>query len=73
MTLQAAHRRTEPVRILHAVDSLASGGTELASAALIERTADRFDHFVCCFRGSGPAENAAVSGHRDLSRQAPRS
>ena len=55
MTAPAAHRQVEPVRILHAVDSLASGGTELVSATLIERTEDRFEHAVCSLRGSAPA------------------
>jgi sugar transferase (PEP-CTERM/EpsH1 system associated) len=45
------------VRILHVVDSLAAGGTELVAAALIERTENRFDHAVCSLRGSGPADN----------------
>jgi sugar transferase (PEP-CTERM/EpsH1 system associated) len=61
MTSQATNRQVEPVRILHAVDSLASGGTELVSAALIERTGDRFDHAVCSLRGSGPAANGVAS------------
>jgi sugar transferase (PEP-CTERM/EpsH1 system associated) len=53
MTFPATHRQ-ERVRILHAVDSLARGGTELISAAVIEHTAGRFDHAVCSLRGSGP-------------------
>jgi len=61
MTSYAAHRQGEPVRILHAVDSLASGGTELVSAALIERTEGRFHHAVCSLRGSGPAANGVAS------------
>jgi len=63
LTSQPTPRQIEPVRILHAVDSLASGGTELVSAALIERTEGRFDHAVCSVRGSGPAANG-VAGFR---------
>jgi sugar transferase (PEP-CTERM/EpsH1 system associated) len=50
--MSAAPQR--PPRILHAVDSLASGGTELVSAALIERTGGEFEHVVCSLRGSAP-------------------
>src|SRR5579862_1047029 len=57
MMSPAANRQEEPVRILHAVDSLAIGGTELVSAALIERTEGRFQHAVCALRGSGPTPN----------------
>jgi sugar transferase (PEP-CTERM/EpsH1 system associated) len=57
MRLPAVHPNGEPVRILHVVDSLASGGTELASAALIQRTEGTFHHAVCSLRGSGPAAN----------------
>ena len=59
MTSPAVNR--QPVRILHAVDSLAAGGTELVSAALIERTEGRrFHHAVCSLRGSGlPANGLA--------------
>ncbi len=55
MTSHATERQAGLVRILHAVDSLASGGTEMVSAALIERTEGRFDHTVCALRGSGSA------------------
>jgi sugar transferase (PEP-CTERM/EpsH1 system associated) len=59
MTSGAGHRREGLVRVLHVVDSLAPGGTELAAAALIERTEDQFDHAVCSLRGSGlTADNA---------------
>src|SRR5262249_13585541 len=54
------HRHGARVRILHVVDSLAAGGTELVAAALIERTESRFDHAVCSLRGSGPADNTVA-------------
>lgn len=61
MTFQETNRQTAPVRILHAVDSLASGGTELVSAALIDRTEGRFQHAVCALRGTGPAGNGVTT------------
>ena len=57
MRPRIASRPAEPVRILHVVDSLGKGGTELVSAALIRGTADRFDHALCSVRGSGPGSN----------------
>ncbi|MDX2165622.1 MAG: glycosyltransferase [Deltaproteobacteria bacterium] len=44
----------EPARILHVLDSLALGGTELVSATLIERTAGCFEHSLCSLSGAGP-------------------
>jgi sugar transferase (PEP-CTERM/EpsH1 system associated) len=61
MTSDATNPRRMSARILHVVDSLNSGGTELVSAALIERTGGSFEHAVCFFRGSGPAENGVAS------------
>jgi len=40
-------------RVLHVVDTLAAGGVELTLLRLIERTGERFDHFVCCIRDRG--------------------
>jgi sugar transferase (PEP-CTERM/EpsH1 system associated) len=41
------------MRILHVVDNLGIGGTELCLANLIERTSDRIEHAVCSVRESG--------------------
>lgn len=46
-----------PVRVLHVLDSLARGGTELVSATLIERTAAEFEHAICSLSGSAPPPN----------------
>ncbi len=43
-----------PFRILHVVDSLGVGGTELTLAALIGHTRAGFAHSVCCVRAAGP-------------------
>jgi sugar transferase (PEP-CTERM/EpsH1 system associated) len=60
MTSGTAQSQGERVRILHVVDSLAAGGTELVVAALIECTESRFDHAVCSLRGSAPADNTVA-------------
>lgn len=57
----ASHRPASLPRILHAVDSLAFGGTELVSAALIERTGGQFEHAVCSLRGSAPTSTGGPS------------
>ena len=71
MTSQVTDGPVEPVRILHVLDSLAPGGTELVSATLIERTAGRFQHAVCSLSGSGPPSNGVAKPHgpHHLSRQ----
>lgn len=61
MTPAVTRERAEPVRILHAVDSLAGGGTALVSATLIEQTAGRFQHAVCSLRGAGPTASGVGS------------
>ena len=55
MTSQHTERQGERIRILHAIDSLGPGGTELVSAALIGQTEAQFDHAVCALRGSWEA------------------
>ena len=63
--------------ILHMVDSLGVGGTELSLASLIERTAAQFYHYVCCIRDLGgtasrlrelgvPVELASKRSGKDL-------
>lgn len=41
------------IRVLHVVDALGVGGTELCTANVIERTLERFAHAVCCVRDGG--------------------
>jgi sugar transferase (PEP-CTERM/EpsH1 system associated) len=41
------------MRILHIMDSLGVGGTEMGVANLVERTRDRIDHVLCCVRHDG--------------------
>jgi sugar transferase (PEP-CTERM/EpsH1 system associated) len=61
MTSPVANGPVEPVRILHVLDSLSLGGTELVSATLIERTEGRFQHAVCSLSGSGPPANCVAN------------
>jgi len=61
MTSPGTNGQGEPVRILHVLDSLAPGGTELVSATLIERTEGRFRHAVCSLSGSGPPANGVAN------------
>jgi sugar transferase (PEP-CTERM/EpsH1 system associated) len=60
MTSSPPNRPGAPIRILHAVDSLGTGGTELMSAALIQGTEERFQHAVCCLRGYGHDANGVA-------------
>jgi len=60
MTSQVTDGPVEPMRILHVLDSLAPGGTELVSATLIERTAGHFQHALCSLSGSGPPSNGVA-------------
>lgn len=50
-------------RVLHVMDALGVGGTELGLANLIERSADRIAHSVCCVRSAGAtADRLAARG-----------
>jgi len=59
MTSQA----TDRPRVLHVVDTMGVGGTELGVANVIERTQSQITHAVCCMRDGGAiAERLAAHG-----------
>ncbi|MFI5397425.1 MAG: glycosyltransferase [Candidatus Binatia bacterium] len=44
---------TNRIRVLHVIDTLGVGGTELGLANVIERTQKEISHAVCCVRNGG--------------------
>jgi sugar transferase (PEP-CTERM/EpsH1 system associated) len=61
MIAPAAAQPVPPVRILHVLDSLGRGGTELVSATLIEQTGAHFQHAICSLSGSAPPLNSVAA------------
>lgn len=54
---------TGQIRVLHVIDALGVGGTELGLASVIERTKSRIAHAVCCVRSGGAtAERLTARG-----------
>jgi sugar transferase (PEP-CTERM/EpsH1 system associated) len=54
------------MRILHIMDSLGVGGTELGVANIVERTRDRIDHVMCCVRHDGAVADRLRRGGTEV-------
>jgi len=51
----------DQIRVLHVIDTLGVGGTELGLANVVERTQGRISHAVCCVRDGGATADRLVA------------
>jgi sugar transferase (PEP-CTERM/EpsH1 system associated) len=54
------------MRVLHIMDSLGVGGTEMGVANIVERTRDRIDHVLCCVRHDGAIADRLRAGGTEV-------
>jgi sugar transferase (PEP-CTERM/EpsH1 system associated) len=54
------------MRVLHIMDSLGVGGTEMGVANIVEHTRDRIEHVLCCVRQGGTVADRLRAGGNEV-------